>query len=84
VRTTEQIRIADAMGDALRANQPRPQPQAAPLSLPQRLSYLDAPRQAGQITQDEYDPQRAAIIGTRGLGQGPTQAYPSPPAETES
>jgi hypothetical protein len=62
VRTTEQIRMADAMGDALRANQPRPQPQAAPLSLPQRLSYLDAARQAGQITQDEYDRQRAAII----------------------
>lgn len=62
VRTTEQIRIADAMGDALRANQPRPQPQAAPLSLSQRLSYLDAARQAGQVTQDEYDRQRAAII----------------------
>jgi MFS superfamily sulfate permease-like transporter len=64
VRTTEQIRMADAMSDALRANQPRPQPQqqAAPLSLSQRLSYLDAARQAGQITQAEYDQQRAAII----------------------
>jgi hypothetical protein len=62
VRTTEQTRMADAMGDALRANQPPPQPQGAPLSLPQRLSYLDAARQAGQITQDEYDRQRAAII----------------------
>jgi uncharacterized membrane protein len=65
VRTTDQIRMADAMSDALRANQPRPQPQpqaAAPLSLSQRLSYLDAARQAGQITQDEYNKQRAAII----------------------
>ena len=54
------------MSDALRANQPRPQPQpqpqAAPLSLSQRLSNLDAARQAGQITPDEYDRQRAAII----------------------
>jgi hypothetical protein len=62
VRTTEQVRMADAMSDALRANQPRPQPQAAPLSLSQRLSYLDGARKAGQITQDEYDRQRAAII----------------------
>jgi hypothetical protein len=73
VRTTDQIRMADAMSDALRANQPRPQPRpqpqpqpqpqaAAPLSLSQRLSYLDAARQAGQITQDEYNKQRAAII----------------------
>jgi hypothetical protein len=62
VRTTEQTRMADAMGDALRANQPRPQPQAAPLNLSQRLSYLDAARKAGQITQDEYEQQRAAII----------------------
>jgi len=62
VRTTEQIRMADAMSDALRANQPPPRPQAAPLSLSQRLSYLDAARQAGQISQDEYDRQRAAII----------------------
>jgi hypothetical protein len=54
--------MADAMSDALRANQPRPQPQAAPLSLPQRLGHLDAARQADQITQDEYDRQRAAII----------------------
>jgi len=36
--------------------------QAAPLSLSQRLSYLDAARQAGQITPEEYDKQRAAII----------------------
>ena len=68
VRTTEQVRMADAMSDALRASQPRPQPQfqpqpqAAPLSLSQRLSNLDAARQAGQITPDEYDRQRAAII----------------------
>ena len=62
VRTAEQVRMADAMSDALRANQPRPQPQAAPLSLSQRLGHLDAARQAGQITQDEYDRQRAAII----------------------
>jgi hypothetical protein len=62
VRTTEQVRMADAMSDALRANQPRPQPQAAPLSLSQRLSHLDAARQAGQITQAEYDQQRGAII----------------------
>jgi hypothetical protein len=47
---------------ALHQNLPRPQPQAAPLSLPQRLSYLDAARQGGQITQAEYDQQRAAII----------------------
>lgn len=62
VRTTEQIRMADAMGDAIRANQPRPQQQPAPLSMSARLAELDAARQAGQITEAEYAAGRASII----------------------
>jgi hypothetical protein len=62
VRTTEQVRMADAVGDALRANQPQPQHQPAPLSMSVRLAELDTARQAGQITEAEYAAGRASII----------------------
>jgi hypothetical protein len=62
VRTTEQVRMADAMGDAIRANQPQHQRQPAPLSMSARLAELDAARQAGQITEAEYAAGRASVI----------------------
>jgi hypothetical protein len=58
-RTTDQLRMTDAVGDALRDYAPQ---QPSRPSMSARLDDLTAAFQSGRITEDEYNRVRASII----------------------
>jgi hypothetical protein len=58
-RTIDQLRMTDAVGDALRDYAPE---QPSQPSMSARLDDLTAAFQSGRITEDEYNQRRASII----------------------